>query len=419
MKKKLAASFLLMAMIYLIVQIGIPRVQPDPLWSAALIVSLDIVVGLTGAWIVATVLTRRLRELVAATTVIATGRLDRGVRIDGDDETAELGRSFNRMLDSLVQMVREVRSTSDLIHESAIALSETSDEMNTATSGIASAARHIAEGAERQAGEIARTTSVTRELTAAVQNVADRASDVHEAAIKASAVTADGADASQRADEVMTRVAGAVAGAADAVDGFQRKADAIGKTVTFIRSLSQQTHLLAINAAIEAARAGDDAQGFAVVAEEVRRIAESVYGFAEQISALSDDIHNGSQESARRFREIAKAVDEARARVGEAAASFDAVLGAVRETATQAWDITELTASQRAAAAEVDHALERISEIAQRNAAGTERTSSATSEQTASMHAMAESAQALTMRSDALKALIAAFKLREEAEVRV
>lgn len=418
MKTKLAACFLLVAFLYLVVQVAVPRFQPDPFWSATLIVSLDVVIGLSAAWVVGTLLTRRLRDLAAATTVIAAGNLTQGVRVEGHDETADLARSFNAMVDGLVKVVREVRSTSRAIHESATALSRHSEEMNAATLGIAAAAHDIAQGAERQAAEIGRTHAATRELTASVERVADAARDVHEAAVQASAVTADGAEDSQRAAEGMARVQQAVGGAAAAVDGFQTKADEIGKIVAFITSLSQQTHLLAVNAAIEAARAGDDARGFAVVAEEVRRIAENVCGFAEKISTLSDDIHDGSTEAAQRIREIVGAAEQARERVQRAAGSFETILDAVRSTATKAWDITELTSGQRKVASEVDLALERISAIAHENAMGTEETSSATAEQKASMGAMALSAQSLTRRSNALNEVIAVFRLDETPEAR-
>jgi methyl-accepting chemotaxis protein len=182
--------------------------------------------------------------------------------------------------------------------------------------------------------------------------------------------------------------------------------------VAFIGTLSQQTHILAINAAIEAARAGEEGRGFAVVAEEIRRLSESVCGFAEQISALNEEILGGSQETARDFRESVAAADGARSLVASTWASFEQILEATRRTEKLAGEISRQAGMQRGAADAVVESLERISTIASRNAAGTVEASTATTRQTVSMEEMAASAMALARASDELRDTIAVFKVR-------
>jgi len=412
-QKKLAASFLLVTFLCTAVAVVVPRLQPDPFWSAALVVCLDLAIGLGGAWLVSWLVVRRIKELAAATALISRGDLTQAVNVDGSDETAELARSFGTMLASLLAVLREVESGAEQIYESAVTLSTTTEDVNAATAGIAEAATAIARGADAQADDVARTSALTRDLTGSADRVAEAAASMQEAAEEAALRANTGAAAARRAAEGIVELKGAVDASADAVDGFQVRADEIGKIVTFIVSLAEQTHLLAINATIEASRAGDEARGFAVVAEEVRRLADHVRGFADQIGSVTDEIRDGSHVVARRIRASVEAAGAARELVERAAVSFDGVLDAARGTTDRSRAIARSVEDQRRLARQVDEALERIVHIARDNARGTEETSTATNGQNASMRALAASAHELTRTSDQMKSLIATFRLRD------
>jgi len=412
-QKKLAASFLLVTFLCTAVAVAVPRLQPDPLWGAALVVCLDLAIGLGGAWLVSWLVVRRIKELAAATALISRGDLTQAVNVDGTDETAELARSFSTMLVSLLAVLREVESGAEQIYSSAVTLSTTTEDVNAATKGIAEAASTIARGADAQADDVARTSALTRDLTGSADRVAEAAASMQEAAEDAALRANTGAAAARRAAEGIVELKGAVDASADAVDGFQVRADEIGKIVTFIVSLAEQTHLLAINATIEASRAGDEARGFAVVAEEVRRLADHVRGFADQIGSVTDEIRDGSHVVARRIRDSVEAAGAARELVERAAVSFDGVLDAARGTTDRSRAIARSVEDQRRLARQVDEALERIVRIARENARGTEETSTATNGQNVSMHALAASAHELARTSDQMKSLIATFRLRD------
>ncbi len=413
MQKKLAASFLLVTFLCTAVAVAVPRLQPDPLWSAALVVCFDLSIGLAGAWLVSWLVVRRLKDLAAAAAVISRGDLTQAVNVDGTDETAELARSFSTMLVNLLNVLKEVRGGAEQVCSSAVSLSRTSEDINAATVGIAEATQAIARGADAQAEDVSRTSALTRDLAGSVDRVAEAAKSVQEAAEDSTTRAHSGATAARHAAEGIVALLNAVDASADAVDGFQGRADEIGKIVTFIVSLADQTHVLAINATIEASRAGDDARGFAVVAEEVRRLADHVRGFADQIGSVTDEIRGGSHSVARSIRDSVRAAGEARELVERAAASFDGVLDATRRTTDRSRAIARSVEEQRLLACQVDEALERIVRIARQNARGTEETSSATSGQTASMHALATAAHELARTSDQMKSIIATFRLRD------
>jgi methyl-accepting chemotaxis protein len=406
----MAAWFLLVALLYLVVALIVPRVQPDPVWGAALIASLYVVIGLGTAWYVSNRLTRRIRDLAAASSVISRGDLTRRIDTAGDDETAELARSFSAMLESLLNVVFSVSTTAEKIQESARALSQASEEMHASSEDIAETAREIAHGAEEQASQVARTAEITGNLSLSVERVANRAGKVSDAATSATRRATAGAEDARNASASIGELAERTASVALAVEGFRRKAGRIGKIVTSISSISHQTHLLAINAAIEAVRAGEHGKGFAVVAEEVSLLADNVRDFAEQISGISEEITLGSGEVFEGIRDSLRSAEEVRRMVERTAVSFDGLLGAVRGTAEQAGRITDLAAEQRIAAEDVARALETISQIAARNAAGTEQASASSQDQKASMQEMARSTRRLAGTADHLRDLISIFR---------
>jgi methyl-accepting chemotaxis protein len=411
-QKKLAASFLLVTFLCTAVAVGVPRLQQDPTWSAVLVVCLDLAIGLGGAWLVSWLVVRRIKQLAAAAALISSGDLTQAVDVDGTDETSDLARSFSTMLANLLSVLTEVAGGAESIHTSAQTLSRTSEEVNAATAGIADAAQSIAAGAEAQAHDVSRTSALTRDLTSSADRVAEAATSVQEAADEAALRATTGAAAARRAADGIVELKHAVDASADAVEGFQLRADEIGKIVSFIVALAEQTHLLAINATIEASRAGDEARGFAVVAEEVRRLADHVRGFADQIGSVTDEIRGGSHVLARSIRESVQAAGVSRDLVERAATSFDGVLDATRGTTERSRAIATSAEQQRRLARQLDEALGRIVRIAEENARGTEETSAATIGQTSAMRALAVSAHELARTSDQMKRLISTFRLR-------
>jgi methyl-accepting chemotaxis protein len=411
MQAKLGAGFLTVALFYILVGKTVPRLGLEPAAENTLTASSYIVLGLLAATVISHLLGRRLRQLAKAAALISKGDLTLEVDTRGRDETAELARSLSVMAESLLNIVLEVQRTADRINSSAQSLSAASGEINATTEEIATTARDIARGADDQASQVLRTTDTTRVLSQAVERVAARARDFYDAAAASADSAARGADDARRAAESITQLTERTAAATAAVEGFRLKATEIGNIVSFITSISQQTHLLAINAAIEAARAGEEGRGFGVVAEEVSRLADNVRQFAEQISSISDEIMQGSRDVADEIRKSVAAAEELREMVERSAGSFEGIVVATRGTAARVGEISELTEKQKLGAEDVTRSLEAISKIADRNARGTDEASSATNEQTVSMHKMAESARALARTSDQLRDLIAIFKV--------
>ncbi len=410
MQKKLAAWFLSVTFLYVVVGSVIPRVQPDPFWSGALVLFLDLVIGLSAAWLASKILTRRLRELAGIASIISRGDLRRKVESGGRDETAELALAINTLRENLLRIVDEVRVTTAHINYSALSLSNASKEINASSEEITSTSEVIARGAEEQALEVEQITGITQQFAGTAEKVAGRSREVHQMSSDASRRAIEGGEDVCRAAGSIAELAAQNERSHQAVKGFQARASEIGKIVTVISSISHQTHLLAVNAAIEAVRAGEEGRGFAVVAEEVSRLADSVQELAGQISEISTELLDGAGLLAEEFRDSLASADDVRKLMEQSASSFDSIIKAIRNTHALSEEISGLTGSQNEAAVEVVRSLQRISAVAARNAGGTEAAYSATRGQVESTSELAESAHELAGASEHLQELISVFK---------
>ncbi|HZE89103.1 MAG TPA: methyl-accepting chemotaxis protein, partial [Verrucomicrobiae bacterium] len=301
MQSKLFVGFLIVAVLVSVINLVIFYVaQQNPQtglgWYVTIIVGGDIVMGGLAALTLSRYYSRNLKELAISSAALSKGDLTRRVEIAAGDEVGDLANSFNAMLNSMLNVVTEVKSTSQHIFESAQSLSSTAEEMNASTEEISNTVQSIARGAETQADMVSRTQEITRNLAASVEEIATKARAASASSGEAEEKARQGSEYATSAVRKINEVSLRVEKASTAVAGFRERALEINKTVDFISNIAQETHLLALNATIEAARAGEHGRGFAVVAEEVRKLAENARVFAEQISKLAQDINNGSAE---------------------------------------------------------------------------------------------------------------------------
>ncbi|MEK7799585.1 MAG: methyl-accepting chemotaxis protein [Acidobacteriota bacterium] len=411
MRLKLGLAFLVTTFLFMVTGFIFTPPGVYDFWDLVGYVSAQVLIGLAAAMVLSKYFTRNLLDLAAASAVISRGDLTRKIDVLSDDEVGHVARSFNTMLQSLLNIVTEVRSVSAQIFESAQSLSATAQEMNATTEEISSTMQNIAKGAEGTADMVNKTSSITRDLAASIEEISEKA----RFAARASKDAGDRArqagemmeGSSQKVAELVLRIDRSTA----TVEGFKDRALRINESVEFITHIAQQTHLLALNATIEAARAGEHGRGFSVVAEEIRKLADSSRRFADQISKLAKEINSQSTDVIGSMNDSTQAAREGKAVILQARTSIDAMVQSVLTSMERIEAISALTEAQAKGADGLVRAIEEISKIAEDNAAGTEEASAATEEQTASMQEMSASAQELAKTSDTLKDLIAVFRV--------
>jgi methyl-accepting chemotaxis protein len=369
-----------------------------------------VVFGLLFGYVAGRVITRNIKVLTRASSVISKGDLREKVIVESKDEFGALGETFNQMVENLMTMVKEVKTVSDGIYDSALNLSATSQEMNASTLEISNTMQNIAKGAENQAHMGVQTNGITKDLAVSIEIVAQKADAANRLGQEVYSKASEGNLHTQEAVARMTEVAAKIERASKLVQGFRERTLDINNAVRHIATIAQQTHLLALNATIEAARAGEHGRGFAVVAEEVRKLSQETRKLTEQISTLADGINLGSQEVLDSMSDSTATAFQSKAVADSAGRKLQEIVGAVQASVDQIQEITRLTREQTSGAVRLVDAIEEIAKIAEENAAGTQQATAATEEQTAAMQELAASAQELSRTSDRLKSCISAFQ---------
>lgn len=224
-------------------------------------------------------LRRRLRPLAALVTqarALGAGDLQARMAVDSDDEIGELAASFNQMGEALSTMVSRIRQAAQQVSSGAQNLS-----------GLSSGAY---EGVEQQSGEITSMAGAVEEFSATSSNIADNMRETERMANGSAQQTGIGEAAMAEASAAIEQVAGSLTGTAAVVNTLGQRSQEIGGIVAVITAIADQTNLLALNAAIEAARAGEQGRGFAVVADEVRSLASRTRQATTEISAMIGSI---------------------------------------------------------------------------------------------------------------------------------
>lgn len=220
-------------------------------------------------------LRRRLKplgDLVRQAEALGAGNLEARLNVAGNDEIAQLARSFNHMGDALSTMVQHIRAASEQVSDRAKALSSLS--------------AGAYEGMEQQSGEITSMAGAVEEFSATSLNIADNMSETERVAQQNAEHTRTGRSSMDQASSSLEQIAGALNDTAKVIDTLGQRSQEIGGIVGVITSIAEQTNLLALNAAIEAARAGEQGRGFAVVADEVRSLASRTRQATDEISTM-------------------------------------------------------------------------------------------------------------------------------------
>ena len=372
---------------------------------------LAIVAGMVLAFVMSKNLTTEIRSLAMTAGIVAEGDLTRDVPVNTSDEVGDLASAFNLMVGSLRDIVREVKTTSDAVTSSAMALSASAEEMNASTEEIASTVEQIAKGAEHQAGLVEQTSKVMREMASSINEIAARAKSAAEAAAEAGYTAQTGGKSAREAMEKMKGVFSIIESAATGVKGFSEKTQQIGTIVDVITKIAQQTHLLALNATIEAARAGEAGRGFALVAEEGRKLATEAAGSAEKIAEIIKQIQGENSKVVASIEVATREITSGREVLTYTGDALEDIVRVVVEEVKKVQEISALTQQQTQGAQELVKTIDEIAKVAEDNAASTEEASAATTEQTASMEQMAQSAQQLSRLADTLKTLVARFNV--------
>ena len=337
--------------------------------ATAAIISVAVIASLLTvllAWLLTRSIVAPLSRALNAAQVIATGNLTKLIEIDGDDEAT-------RLLEALVIMQKNLRETIETISGSATQLASAAEELSAVT-------EESSRGLQQQNGEIEQAATAVNEMTVAVEEVARNAVSTSQASEQSTEIARQGRDKVVQTVQSIQLMTQDVKAASTLVEGLAEQGRDIGKVLDVIRSIAEQTNLLALNAAIEAARAGEAGRGFAVVADEVRalahRTAQSTREIEEMVAGIQAGTSDTVQSMALNTSRTQNTLELARA-AGDA---LEQITEAISQINERNLVIASASEEQAQVSREVDRNLVNIRDLATQSAAGANQTSAASHE---------------------------------------
>ncbi|QIQ34375.1 methyl-accepting chemotaxis protein [Parageobacillus toebii NBRC 107807] len=357
-------------------------------------------------------LSRPLRTLSEAAKRIADGDLTgEKVIIRNRDEIGELAASFNQMTKNLRDVLEQVAMNAEQVAASSEQLTASAEQTSKATEQIALTIQNVAAGVEKQVQSVEETSETIDQMSEGIQQISERAQNVSKIAMQTSERASEGGKTIQTAVAQMNTVNDTVERLAGIVKGLGNRSEQIGKIIEVISGIADQTNLLALNAAIEAARAGEHGRGFAVVADEVRKLAEQSAQSAQQIASLIATIQEETNEAVRSMETVLKEVETGTGAIRTSGEAFQQIQTAVHEVAAHIQDVSASVQQMSAAAEQVVQSMQLVTQIAESAASGTQEVSAATEEQLASMEEISASAASLSKMAEDVKSLLKRFNM--------
>jgi len=358
-----------------------------------------------------------LKEMASVSSAIAEGRLNVTVRPRSSRDT---------MANAFLQMIRGLRDLAMKVRDSATGVASGSSQMAAASTESAKVSveaasaidevtstmhemsinvQNVVKSTQMQTSSVAETSASIDQMVASIQRVADTARTLVEISQRSREEVHTGIETMDKATTGLTRTSSAIRSSSEIIDILGRRADEIGKIIEVIDDLAEQTNLLALNAAIEAARAGEHGLGFAVVAEEVRKLAEKSTQSTKEISDLIEGIQKEAREAVENMEKSTTMVQQGLELGGDLNSALKKISDVVSEVYKYAQQIGGATNEQSAGSSQIAKATSRLTEITQEINSTIEEQATGAQSVVRAMEKMREVVQQATSSSSQLAAM--------------
>ena len=320
------------------------------------------------AWAVSFMITCPLSNAVNAMKDISEGEGDLTLRLNvsGTDEIGQLAESFNGFISKMQGLIREVTSSTSQLSAAAEEMSMITDETRT--------------GVQRQQSETALVATAVNEMSSTVHEVASSAETAASAASQADSQSEQGKQVVSSTVSSIRTLASEVETAATVISQLEKDSESIGSVLEVIRGIAEQTNLLALNAAIEAARAGEQGRGFAVVADEVRSLASRTQESTREIQEMIERLQKGSRDAVKAMQSGQEQAHQTVEQASQAETALDEISTAVAQINEMNAHIAEASRQQGEVVEEINKNIVNITQVADASANGADQLSTASQE---------------------------------------
>nr|WP_095192949.1 methyl-accepting chemotaxis protein [Pseudomonas sp. Irchel 3A7] len=327
-------------------------------------------IGLLVIWLVGHGIARPLKQMVAMLDDIAQGEgdLTRRLTSDRSDELGSIAKGFNTFLAKLQAMITQVVTSVQSVSDSSEHTADIAIRTNT--------------GVHKQMAEIDQVATAVQEMTATAQDVARNATQAAQAASHADLAASQGKQIVHDTSNSIGALAVEIGRAVGVVQTLAKDSENINAILTAIRGIAEQTNLLALNAAIEAARAGEQGRGFAVVADEVRNLAQKTQKATEEIQTMIQQLQQGTRDVVRVMEDSQNRTDESVQHAAKAAQALETITQAVSVINDMNTQIASAAEEQSAVADDINRNVINIGQVANEVAGGADESSAASADLT-------------------------------------
>jgi len=328
----------------------------------AIIIALAIIISIVFALIISRrYIVKPLKELSGVAEKIAQGDLTVSFSLDTKDEIGKLGNVLSSMVTSLRGMAQRIQEESNRVKKEANQVAAVSEEVSATIEELTAQVDSVGSNVNNASAAIEQLTSGIEEVAASAQNVANASQKLSEEAQRVSTLANEGQKAILSIADVITQTKEKANTTFETVEKLSDSAKNIGEIVDTINSIAEQTNLLALNAAIEAARAGEAGRGFAVVADEIRKLAEESKQATQNIANILKGILDESVKASEATKETVEIVNQAAGQSNLVKGQFDQILNSILKMSQMVENLAASAQEQSAAAEEMSSAMDSAS----------------------------------------------------------